>query len=405
MKKRRSVVADLPSGVSVHRLGNGSFRVRLGKKFTNGKARTKDFSILGQGREWIEEQTRDRAALREMQLSPEQLAQAKMAFRRLGDVPLAVAVEFYFKAGPGGRQPTKLDDVLALYEDHHEKAKSKPAYITAQKISITLLQSTTGDQPISGYTPAVLDEWFTKQRELRRWGDLNTLNYVRDLKMFFRFCMRQDFIASNPLENAIFDWVKPLRKNLKAEKNVVIYSVEEARKLLGAAINHSDKDMLIWFSVCFFSGIRVDEMGRMTWECFRWNEKSITLDEHVVAKRGDPRHIALSETFKAWIRKLPDFRKRKGILVNPTNWRHRLDDFHAIAGVPKKRNALRHTFASYQYVAGGDANETRKMLGQKTEQVLFAHYVKLTTKKAAAAFWSLRPPIGTGRLSSSEKNV
>jgi len=392
-KKKRSIVADLPSGISVHKLGNRSFRVRLGKKFTNGKAQTKDFTVLGRARDWIDEQTRDRSALREIQLSPEQLSQAKMAFHRLGTIPLTDAVEFYFTAGPGGRKPTKLDDALALYEDHHKKAKSKPAYIKAQKISIDLLRSTAGNLPITLYTPTALDTWFTKQRELRHWGDLNTLNYVRDLKMFFRFCARQNFLAKNPLEDAVFDWVKPLRKKLKASKDVVIYSVAEARKLLEAALSYPDKDMLIWFAVCFFSGIRVDEMGRMTWECFRWVEQSISLDEHVVSKRGNPRHIALSEAFKAWIRKLPDYRKRTGRLVGPTNWRNRLGAFHTAAGVPKKRNALRHTFASYHYVQFGDADLTRKILGQKTEEVLFAHYVKLVTKKDAAKFWSLRPPL------------
>ncbi|MEI8123500.1 MAG: hypothetical protein WCI20_15870, partial [bacterium] len=293
-KKKRSVVADLPAGISVHKLGNRSFRVRLGRKFTNGKAKTKDFTVLGLARDWIEEQTRDRSALRELQLSPEQLSQAKMAFHRLGAIPLTDAVEFFFTAGPGGRKATKLDDALALYEDHHRKAKSKPTYIKAQKISIDLLRSTAGNLPIALYTPKTLDAWFSKQRELRSWGDINTLNYVRDIKMFFRFCARQNFLGKNPLEDAVFDWVKPLRKKLKASKNVAIYSVEEARKLLEAAHNYPDKDMLTWFAVCFFSGIRVDEMGRMTWECFRWDEKSISLDEQVVAKRGNPRHIAIS---------------------------------------------------------------------------------------------------------------
>ncbi|MEI8309655.1 MAG: hypothetical protein WCH98_02745 [Verrucomicrobiota bacterium] len=401
-KKKRSAVADLPAGISVHKLGNRSFRVRLGKKFTNGKAQTKDFTVLGRARDWIDEQTRDRSALREIQLSPEQLSQAKMAFQRLGAIPLTDAVEFFFKAGPGGRKATKLDDALALYEDHHKKAKSKEAYIKAQKISIALLRSTAGNLPIAHYTPKTLDAWFTKQRELRNWGDINTLNYVRDLKMFFRFCARQNFLAKNPLEDAVFDWVKPLRKKLKASKNVVIYSIEESRKLLDAALSYPDKDMLTWFAVCFFSGIRVEEMGRMTWECFRWDEKSISLDEQVVAKRGNPRHIALSESFKSWIRKLPDYRKRTGRLVDPTNWRNRLGDFHTAAGVPKKRNALRHTFASYHYVDCGDADKTRKMLGQKTEEVLFAHYVKLVTKKDAAAFWALRPPSGE---KSKTKNI
>lgn len=390
-QRKKSPIADLPAGVSVHKLGNGSFRVRLGRKFTRSQPARKDFTRLQAARDWIEEQTRDYVAMRQMELTPEQVANAKTAFARLGATPLLEAVEFYFQSGPGGRKAIKLNDALALYEDHHKKAKSKEAYIKAQKISIALLRSTAGNLQITHYTPKTLDEWFTKQRELRSWGDINTLNYVRDLKMFFRFCTRLNFLAKNPLEDAVFDWVKPLRKKLKASKNVVIYSVPEARKLLETALSHPDKDILIWFAVCFFSGIRVDEIGRMTWECFRWSEKSISLDEQVVAKRGNPRHIAFSEAFKAWISKLPNCRKRTGRLVDPTNWRNRLHEFYKAAGVEKKRNALRHTFASYHYVHSGDADKTRKLLGQTTQEVLFAHYVKLVTKKDAAEFWALRP--------------
>jgi hypothetical protein len=43
----------------------------------------------------------------------------------------------------------KLDDALALYEDHHKKAKSTDDYIGAQKISINLLRSTTGNLPVA----------------------------------------------------------------------------------------------------------------------------------------------------------------------------------------------------------------------------------------------------------------
>lgn len=389
--RKRSPIADLPGGISVHKLGNGSFRVRLGRKFTKGKAKIKDFTVLGLARDWLDEQTRDRSALQEMQLSPDQIAQAKIAFQRLGTVPLAEAVEFYFQSGPGGRQTTNLEEVLALYEKHHEKATSKASYIKAQKISINLLSSTAGNLPILSFTPDKLDTWFATQRTNRKWSDINTLNYVRDLKMFFRFCARKKLVPSNPMDDPAFDWVKPLRKKLKASKNVVIYTVEEARKILGAAVKHSDKDFLTWFAVCFFTGVRVDEMKQMTWECFRWAENSISLDEEVVAKRGDPRHLPLPEAFKAWIRKLPNYRKRTGRLVDPTNWRNRLENFHKVAGVKKKRNALRHSFASFHYVQSGDADLTRKILGQKTDDVLFAHYVKLVKQKDAASFWALRP--------------
>jgi len=105
-KKRRAVIADLPPGISVCRLGNGYFRARLGKKFTEGDADVKDFAKLEGDdgcRKWIDDQIRDHSAIRAMKLTPEQLAQAKAAFLKLGDIPLGVVVDFYFESGPGNR--------------------------------------------------------------------------------------------------------------------------------------------------------------------------------------------------------------------------------------------------------------------------------------------------------------
>jgi hypothetical protein len=131
--KRRAVIADLPPGISVHKLGNGYFRVRLGKKFTGGTPDRKDFkTVEGDGgcRKWIEDQVRDRGAIREMKLTPEQLVQAKEAFLKLGDIPLGVVVDYYFKSGPGDHEVVRLKDALALYKEHHAKAGSDPDYET-----------------------------------------------------------------------------------------------------------------------------------------------------------------------------------------------------------------------------------------------------------------------------------
>jgi len=72
--------------------------VRLGKKFTRNCALTKDFTKLNAARDWIAEQTRDSVALRQMELTSAQVAQAKTAFERLGKTHLLEAVDFYINS-------------------------------------------------------------------------------------------------------------------------------------------------------------------------------------------------------------------------------------------------------------------------------------------------------------------
>jgi integrase len=420
--KRRAVVGKLPKNVSVHRLGNGSFRVRLGKKFTNSKAVLKDFKRLDAAKEWIQEQEKNRMAVREMQLSPEQVAAAKLAFQRLGSIPLSDVVDFYFKAGPGGREAITLAEAMDLYRENHEKSKSADSYIDAQEVSLDLLLATFDDRKkelknvkvggwksrrkkktevdpkrdheLTHYSATELDVWLSWIAKDRAWEDLNKLNYLRDLKMFFRFCVRHNHLARNPMEDAVFDWAKTLRKNLRSARKITVFTPTEAEKLLLACWNSSDEDMLPWFAIAFFSGVRVDEIRKLSWEIFRWDEGLLSLSQEDVSKRGDPRYIPINETLDAWLSSIPDVKARTGAIIDTTNWRHRLDALHRQAGVPKKRNALRHTFASNYYVQHGSAKKTRQLLGHRTDDVLFKHYVTLVPKKDAAAFWNLRPPSG-----------
>jgi len=415
---KKSPIADLPDGISVHKLGNGSFRVRLGKKFTRNRPLTKDFTKLKTARDWIAEQTRDCVALRQMELTPEQVANAKTAFARLGETPLLEAVDYFLNSGQASIGSTKLTTALELYLAKHTKAGSGDAYINAQKISLGVLQNTwkecrlkgsapekskpsseketkadsSPDFDLTEFTATELDRWFSNIKKKKQWSDINTLNYVRDLKMFFRFCVRRKLLASNPMDDPVFDWVKPLRKKSKQNHEVTIYKVGEVQKILTTALQDEDSDMLPWFTIAFFSGIRVDEMRNLKWELFRWGDQMISLSRADVAKRGDPRHIKFNAAFKGWIAKVPSVKTRTGPVFSPVNWRHRLDQFHIRAGIKKKRNALRHTFASYHYVHFGDPDSTRKMLGHKTDDVLFAHYIDLVTKKDASKFWLLRPP-------------
>ncbi len=334
-----------------------------------------------------------------MQLTVDQLAAAKRAFKRLGEISLDRVVDYYFTDGPGDTHTIDLQTAVHEYAQHHRDAGNSSDYIHAQMISLNVLQSSLGNHVLDWFNPTRLDAWLRKIKTERGWSDLNTCNYFRDYNMFFKYCEKREFIAKNPLDSHVFVWLRKLRKRLKDGK-IEIYTVEETEKLLTAALTHPELDLLGWFAVGFFTGIRVDEMPRLTWDAFRWNENIVSVSEYVAAKRGNPRHIEFSEAFLSWIKCLESVEKRTGIFFNETNYRNRIDRLHEYAGVKKKRNGLRHTFASYYYVESGTAADTRRRMGQQTDQVLFDHYVSLVEKKDAAAFWALRPPSEEGWLST-----
>ena len=118
----------------------------------------------------------------------------------------------------------------------------------------------------------------------------------------------------------------------------------------------------------------------------------IQLKKKDVAKRGDPRSIPFSAAFSAWLALIPSA-ERVGKIVDRRGRRNRLDKLHAHAGVAKKANGPRHTFASHDLVAYNDPAATRKKIGHdKDSDVLFKHYISEVTEEQAAEFQALRPP-------------
>jgi hypothetical protein len=92
--RRKAVIANLPSGVGVTKMNNGSgreyWRVRLGKRFTGGAIVKKYFDDVAGARAYIDGHKDQRAdtGADTYVLSGDQLAEAKNAFERLAGTGL-----------------------------------------------------------------------------------------------------------------------------------------------------------------------------------------------------------------------------------------------------------------------------------------------------------------------------
>ena len=58
----------------------------------------------------------------------------------------------------------------------------------------------------------------------------------------------------------------------------------------------------------------------------------------------------------------------------------------------KKRNALRHSFASYHAAKHRNPGALQMLLGQETPSIMFRHYIAAVSKREADIFFNLRPP-------------
>ncbi len=162
-------------------------------------------------------------------------------------------------------------------------------------------------------------------------------------------------------------------------------TVEHCARLLECAPDH---DLTAYVALSLFAGIRVAELRRLTWDKVK-TEQGVIIIDGSVAKTKSRRIIDLNETARAW---LATCAKRSGAVVDPMNFRKRLDALRKAAGLTQgwPENALRHSAATYAFAQSQDAVRVAAMLGHSVD-VLHKNYRGLATKADAERFFALRP--------------
>lgn len=219
----------------------------------------------------------------------------------------------------------------------------------------------------------------------------------RHARAFWRWSCARGWCQPEPLD-------KVELPKVKNDGEVGILTPGQAEELLRVAEKNFPKAVAS-YALQLFAGLRVEELARL-------DKKSVSADGielgAAITKKGRRRHITLSKTLAAWLKKHP---------FEPCpNWRRvdRACRYLAGWGVapppelvtvpaleegekPKPRpewpqNALRHSHASYA-VASGTALETLLFEFGHTgnANVLRAHYVGKASKKQALEFFAIRP--------------
>jgi integrase len=232
---------------------------------------------------------------------------------------------------------------------------------------------------VNQVSEVVAKEWLEKKHENRRAGQKGSEkltawgrnNYLRDFRMFFEWCVAEKgWCASNPFGRINKDPTK------RRDAPVEIYSAEEAKKLIDAAIANPELELLAYYTLGLFAGVRVSELGRVTWDMIDLDAKEVNL-RGKITKTYHPRTIALAEKVVEKLKLAPNKTGRIVPVKDPKKRRYKL---HRLAGVEFKHNGLRHSFASHHVKVHRNATELQLIMGQKTPSVLFDHYVAMDTR-------------------------
>jgi integrase len=227
--------------------------------------------------------------------------------------------------------------------------------------------------PIGEVTTAQLEEWANS----RGWSPQTRATVLARLSAFFGFAKQRKYIAENPAD--------ALEKVKIHKRPPRILSAERADQL----IRHATKDMLGYFVLALFAGVRPEETEKVRWEQIDLERGHLWLNAPET-KMGKRRLVHLSPNAIEWLRLV---RKKKGA-VSPSHStiRRRRRELCKALRLTWQADILRHTAASMMLARDQDAAKVSLELGHSVK-VLLTVYRELVTREEAEEFFQIAPVV------------
>jgi integrase len=313
------------------------------------------------------------------------------ALEALGGAGSIIEAARVFRAGHEARTASKpLGEAVTVYlesrADLRDATRKSYAY-TLEGILAPLAKSTLAD-----ITTAELEAILGSKAPTAR------AMHKRNLRTFWKW-------ASTPprqwAEMATVDALEAVR--VSSDADIEILSVAEVKALLKAAEAES-KAAAAAYSIAVFGGVRMAELGKLTWGDVGADHIEIGRS---IAKKHSRRLIPICPTLRAWLDATRAKAKDSASIV-PPNWTDVSKSVRRRAGwdvaarllesPPKPTrgswpsNACRHTCASVQVAIGTPIDDLTFKFGHSGgHDLLRRHYVSRLTKKDAIAILAIGP--------------
>jgi len=202
------------------------------------------------------------------------------------------------------------------------------------------------------------------------------INYRTTIHSLFEFAVTRGYATDNPVKAT---------QTVKADDVAIeIYTPVEMRKLLAAASIEFVPSIVLGA----FAGLRSAEIQRLAWDDIRLAERHIVVGKDK-AKTASRRIVPIWESSAEW---LAPYAGRTGLI-----WGGGYTQFYDAqnftaekAGIDWKRNALRHSYASYRFAQTTDAGLVAGELGNSVNMV-HKHYRELVTRQSADQWFNIKP--------------
>lgn len=201
--------------------------------------------------------------------------------------------------------------------------------------------------------------------------------YHNLLTIFFSFLEKQGWISKNPVSPVARTKIPPGRPG--------VFTPEEVRMVMGTAVRIAP-ELVPFFALCFFAGIRPETVERLGWEHIEKSRVFIPLE---LNKTPYDYEVPVRPNLAAWLNLTPP-EQRKGPIWTAGVRKHMVGKVRRKSGVRWIPDGPRHTFGSCVCALEGTEKAVEQM-GHRSPTMLYRHYRKLIGKEQAQALFEIFP--------------
>lgn len=161
-----------------------------------------------------------------------------------------------------------------------------------------------------------------------------------------------------------------------------MFSVEELTNLMSLA----KPDVIPALAIGAFAGLRSEEIKRLDWADFKWEDGEIEI-RAAITKTRIRRLVTMCDSLKLW---LMPHKQSSGPVFPYQNLCNQFLKLATKAGVKWKRNVLRHSAISYRVASWKSIAEVAQEAGNSANMIQ-RHYLRVVNRKQADAWFALTP--------------
>lgn len=216
-------------------------------------------------------------------------------------------------------------------------------------------------------------------------SDVTINNYIRNMKVFFNYCVEKKYIKESPMES-----VKFIKAKRKMKEEVTDLEFKAIIKAINVTIYSEYRDYTI-IQLIFDTGMRLTETLNLKLEDIDIERRTILIPAEINKGKKD-RYVFFSNTMSTILIKWIQYKDRycnndtwlfptkKGTIITASNFERNFRQYKARAGITKNitPHGLRNNFAKRFLLSGGDIFMLSKILGHSSVTVTEQAYLDVT---------------------------